>query len=390
MFRKTPNAIVGVDLGNHALKAVRLQRQGSGFTLARVSLVLSHRDPQSQTPPTEQELATLIRSTLSLVRVSGADTHFVVNSPVGAIRYVELPRMPLEDLRTALKYNSAAHLRQNFENYTFDASALDEDSVHAFAPASRKKAPAVGKTKALVAGLPNTETLLFYHAARRAGVRPHSLQLAPIALINGLEAANPEIFHGESVALLDMGLLSTSLTVLDRGKPQLTRTVPMGGKHLTEYLAQGSPADFARAERSKTQGEIDLAQALADAGANLIREICSSINFFENNTDQSVSRILVAGASARSESLVAALANQTGKICQPWCPSARLALHLPVEQRELFTAQQSTFATALGAALSHLSSPPAPPEKPSAPSAASAVSPPVAPRPPSRPPARSA
>ncbi len=354
MFGKTPNAIVGVDLGNHSLKTVRLQRRGNALTLTRVSLVPSHYDPQNHTPPTEHELAALVRSALSTVRASGADVHFVVNSLGGTIRYVDLPRMPLDDLRSALKFNSATHLRQNLENYTFDIGALDEEAAGAFAPASRKGAPAGGKTKALVVGLPNTEAILYYHAARRAGVRPRSLQLAPIALINGLAASDPELFRGDSIALLDMGLLSTSLTILDHGKPHLTRAVPFGGKHLTEYLAQGSSADYARAERAKTQGETDLAQALAQAGANLIHEIRSSINFFEKNTEQAISRVLVAGASARSETLIAALADQSGKVCQPWCPSARLALQLPPEQREMFAAHQAAFATALGVALTHL------------------------------------
>ncbi|MFZ4694871.1 MAG: pilus assembly protein PilM [Verrucomicrobiia bacterium] len=353
MFGKTPNAIVGVDLGSHSIKAVRLQRTGSAFTLARVSLVLSNRDPQSQTLPTEHEMATLIKSALSLVRASGAHIHLAVNSPNSTIRYVDLPCMPLDNLRSALRYSSATHLRQNFENYTFDACALEDDG--AFASSTRKGASSgAGKAKALVGGLPNTEAMLYYHAARRAGARPRSLQLAPIALINGLEAANPEIFTGESIVLLDMGLLTTSLTILDRGKPQLTRAVPVGGRHLTEYIAQGSNSEYTRAERSKTQGEADLAQALAHAGSNLIREILSSINFFEKNTEQAVSRILVVGASARSETLIAALADQSGKTCQPWCPSGRLSLHLPVEQREMFAANHVSFATAIGAALSHL------------------------------------
>ncbi len=362
MFGKTSNAVVGVDLGNHSIKAVRLQRQGSAFTLMRVSLTPSNRDPQSQTLPTEQEMAALIKSSLSLVKASGADVYLVVNSPSSTIRYVDLPRMPLDNLRAALKHNSATHLRQNFENYTFDASPLDEDGANAFGPAPRKGAPLGGsKTKALVGGLPNTEAVLFYHAARRAGIKPRSLQLAPIALINGLEAANPEIFSGESIMLLDMGLFTTSLTILDHGKPQLTRAVPVGGRHLTEHIAQSSNFEYVRAERSKTQGEADLAQALAHAGSSLIHEIRSSINFFEKNTEQAISRILVAGASARSEPLVAALADQSGKICQPWCPSGRLSLQLPVEQREIFAANQVAFATALGAALNDLPAPPSAP-----------------------------
>ncbi len=356
---KTSSSVVGVDLGNYSIKAVRLQKRGAKCVLVRAAMVPTHRDPSSTGVPTEHELAALIRNVVSLVGVSGADVHFTVNSQNSTLRYVDLPGIPLDEIRSVLKLNSANYLRQNFEGYTFDACPLDAAADAAFAakPHSPKAAAAsssAGKIKALVGGISNTEVVLYYHAARRAGIRPKSLQLAPISLCNGFEAAKPQVFLGEALALLDLGLLSASLTILERGKPLLTRAVSVGGKNITEALRQTLGMDFEKAEAAKLQGHERLGPAVSQTCANLIREVCSSVNFFEKNTENLVSRIYVAGASAKSPSILEVLSRDTGKACETWSAAEGLEVELPAEQREAFLQNEMSFCAALGVARSYV------------------------------------
>ncbi len=371
---KTPSAIVGLDLGNSTIKAVLLQKHGVKYVLSRVAVLQTHRDPLNSVAPTEQELAAQIREVASLVKAGRADVHFTVNSSGSTIRYVELPGIPLNELRAALKLNSATYLRQNFDNYTFDACPLDAEAASILsarnAKTLKKGASAVhGKIKMLVGGIASTEVILYYHAARRAGIRPKSLQLAPISLANAFEAAHPDIFFKEAIAILDLGLLTTSLTILDQGKPLLTRAVAIGGKHITEHLAQISGGDFMKAENAKVQGDPLLAQAVSHTCANLIREVRSSINFFEKNTESLVSKIYLAGASARSQTILDALSQETGKACEPWSAAEGLEADLPAEQRELFVQHQATLCAALGAARSGTMDPSSPRQPVAAPAA---------------------
>ena len=209
-------------------------------------------------------------------------------------------------------------------------------------------------------GISSTEVVLYYHAARRAGIRPQSLQLAPISLCNGFEASKPQVFAGEALALLDLGLLSASLTILERGKPLLTRAVPVGGKHLTEALMQTLGMDFIKAEAAKLQGHERLGPAVSQTCANLIREVSSSVNFFEKNTENLVSRIYVAGASAKSPLILEVLGRDTGKTCEAWSAAEGLEVELPVEQREMFLQNEMSFCAALGVARSYVSAAPVP------------------------------
>ncbi len=347
---KLPNSVVGIDLGGHSLKAVRLQKVGAQYALTRIAIVPTPSDG-SGTMVTEQALANALKQLTSLVKASGADVHFTVNSPGSTVRYVEFPQIPLSDIRSALKLNSTTYLRQKFDNYTFDACALDSESDAALKAKPKKGASTThGKIKLLVGGLPTTETILYYHAARRAGLRPQSLQLAPVSFINCFGVAHPDLFSSQAVALLDLGFLSSSLTILDKGKPLLTRTVPIGAKQITEYIAQSGSMDLARAETTKMSDDQILSDATSKTCVTLVREVRSSINFFEKNNDQPISKVYVTGGSSGSPAVVAILAQDIGSSCEMWDPTVGLQINLPPEQQDVFAKHKAAFSGAIGTA----------------------------------------
>lgn len=372
-----PAIIVGIDLGNKSFKAVRLQKKGAQYALTRAAILPSPRNPTDAALPTEQAVSSQIKEIASLMKSSGAEVHMTVNSPNSAIRYVELPNMPLEDIRAALKLNSAAYLRQNFENYTFDISSLDAEGDAVLMSKIRKvkhAAAAHGKIKALVGGIATAEIILYFHAARRAGLRPKSLQLAPVSLINAFAGAHPEIMSAQAVGLLDIGFLSSCITILERGKPILTRAVPIGGKHITDYIASNTSSSFEKAEAAKMQDDAALREAMTRTCSTLIREVRGSINFFEKNSELAVQKIHLSGASTVSPAVQETLGHDIGLGCETWNAAAGLLMELPVEQQDLFSKNQVAFATAIGAALSPTGSVLSTPAAPSAAGAKAALS----------------
>lgn len=343
---RNPSHIVGIDLGNHSYKAVHLQKKGDQFVLSRAAMVPVQKGQEGLT---EQSVAAQIKDLAAIVKTSGADTHFSVNSLNSTVRYVELPAIPLHEVRSALKINSATYLRQNFENFVFDACPLDPEGAASLTEKkSAGKRPPGGKIKILVGGVASAEAILYFHAARRAGIKPLSLQLSSVSLINGFEASQPEVFANQAVALLDIGFLSSTLTILDKGKPLLTRSVPVGGKQITEYLATMAGVDFIKAESSKLQGDPNLEEAVARTCATLVREVRSSINFFEKNSDQPISKVYMTGGSVHSQTVIDALAKDIGTPCDLWDSSRGLAIELPSDQRDIFNRNRAGFAAALG------------------------------------------
>jgi len=374
---KAPASVVGIDLGCSTLKAVRLQKKGVQYALVRIATLPNKRDPASQALPLEGDVAGQIKELSSAVKASGADVHYSINALNSTVRYVELPNIQPDELRNNLKLNSTTYLRQSFDNYTFDACALDAEALAAASAkkAAKKGASTVihGKLKMLVGGMSTPELSLYFHASRKAGIKPHSLQLASVSLINAFEAAYPDIFKTQAVTLLDIGFLSSSLTILDRGKPLLTRAVPLGGRQITDYLAQINGIDYAKAEIGKLKGELNIGEAIARTCVTLIREVHSSINFFEKNSDLPISKVYLSGASTSSQAVVDALSKDVGRACEALDATAGLAVELPADQQAVFAASQAGFATALGAARSYATieavvekAAPAPKEKPTA------------------------
>jgi type IV pilus assembly protein PilM len=292
---KTSTSVVGIDLGNNILKAVKLQKKGLQYALVRAWML----PLASQGSVTEQSLGTQLKDLAAQVKAAGSEVHFTVNSPNSTVRYVDFPQIPLQEVRNVLQLNSTQYLRQNFENYTFDACPLDAEALAAFqGKAKGKKGAATSsghKVKILAGGIAKGEVMLYFHASRRAGMKPRSLQLAPVSLMNCFEAAYPEIFKHQAVAILDLGFLSSSLTILDKGHPLLTRAVPSGAKQITEYIAQITGVDFAKAEAAKVQDDSNLSEAVTRTSVTLVREVRSSINFFEKNSDQAIGKVYVAG-----------------------------------------------------------------------------------------------
>ncbi len=352
---RSPN-LVGIDMGNFSLKAVRLEKKNNQYVLTRVAILPQNINPATPILPTEQSVSAQIKELSHMVKTSGAAVHFSVNSLNSTVRYVDMPRIPLTEVRAALKLNSTTYLRQNFDNYTFDVCPLDAEALSALSRKGKKGTDSQmssGKMKILAGGISSSENVLYFHAARRAGIKPQSLQISSIALMNCFEMAYPEIFNHDSFALLDIGFLSSSLTILDKGKPILTRVVPSGGKQTSEYIAQATHLDFARAESSKLQDEAMLGESISRTCVNLIREIRSSINFFEKNSDQPISKVYLTGASVQSQVVAQALSKDIGIACETWDPANGLAIELPAEQQEIFAKNQFALSSALGAVRAH-------------------------------------
>jgi Tfp pilus assembly PilM family ATPase len=111
-----------------------------------------------------------------------------------------------------------------------------------------------------------------------------------------------------------------------------------------------SNLDFAKGEAAKLQGDPSLGEAVSRTAVTLIREVRSSINFFEKNSDQAISKVYLTGASIVSPAVVEALSNDIGSPCEAWKATQGLTIQLPPEQQAIFSKNEFAFSTALGVA----------------------------------------
>jgi len=336
--------MIAVDLGSRTTKAALFERRGEILALTRYALL--------DAPIFEKKISPeLLGDHLkSVSEALGNPTKFItiaVGLEDALVRQVELPQIPMDEMRQILKVNHKTYLQQDLPNYVFDCYVIPPR-----APGPGDKAPAgAPKLKVLVAAAKQQLVADFMQAVQLAGLTPECMVPGVIGPMNTFEQALPDIYAKETVALVDIGFKHTSVCVLDRGELALTRVVNIGGDKLTSGLAEAMGISYAEAEGIKVGMAPEVEGALQIQVVPLGREIRASLDFFEHQQDRPVSQVYLSGATARSEMILQMLHAELMLECKTWNPTGFLQLALPGQQAVEVDHIGSQLTVVIGAAL---------------------------------------
>jgi Tfp pilus assembly PilM family ATPase len=270
------------------------------------------------------------------------------------VRQVDLPQIPVDEMRLVLKNNTKAYLQQDLPNHVFDCYVFPPKAPAGDKPAEAPKPGGVPKLKVLVAGAKQQLINDFQTAAKNAGLVLECVVPGLIGPVNAFESAMANVFANETVALVDIGFKHSSICVLDHGELALSRVVNIGGDKLTAGLAEAMNISYAEAEGIKVGMAPEVQSALEVLVLPLGRELRASLDFFEHQQDRPVTQIFVSGGSARSEMILQMLHKEMLADCKTWNPAGFLQLALPGQQVVEMEHVGSQLTVALGAALAIL------------------------------------
>jgi type IV pilus assembly protein PilM len=348
--RKKRSQVMAVDLGSRTTKAVLLERRGELLALCRYALL--------DAPIYEKKFsADLLSDHLRSVAEALGNPTKLITLGIGlddaVVRQVELPQIPVSEMRMVLKNNSRAYLQQDLPNYVFDCYIFpprQENGKSAEAP--RTGTGAIPKLKVLAAGAKQTALNDFQTAIKNAGLTPDCIVPGLIGPANAFELALPQVFANETVALVDIGFKQTSICILDHGELVLSRVVSIGGDTLTTGLADAMKATYAEAEGAKVGMSPDAKSAIEAQVVPLGRELRASLDFFEHQQDRPVSQIYISGGTSRSEMILQMLHSEMIVECKTWNPTGFLQMALPGQMAVEIDHVGPQLTVAVGAALS--------------------------------------
>src|SRR5208282_2153647 len=347
--RKKRSQMMAVDLGTRTTKAVLMERRGEVLALSRYALM--------DAPIYEKKFsAELLSDHLhSVAEALGGGTKFVtlaVGLDDAIVRQVELPQIPVSEMRMVIKNNSKGYLQQDLPNYAFDCYIFPPKTTPTPAkPADPAKPIGVPKLKVLVTGAKQQSLDDFQMAVKNAGLTAECIVPGIIGPMNAFEMAMPQVFANDSVDLVDIGFKHSSICVLDRGVLVLIRVVNIGGDKLTAGLAEAMNITYADAEGAKMGMAPEARSSIETQVMPLGRELRASLDFFEHQQDRAVSQIYVSGAAAKSEMFLQMLRTEMIVECKTWNPAAFLQLALPGQQAVEIEHVGSQLGVAIGAAL---------------------------------------
>lgn len=339
---KRRDQIISIDLGGRSTKAVLLQRRANGFCLSRYCIAES---PAAEDAADPAKLGEHLKTVAAALGAKTKQVTISLGITEAVLRSTELPQVPVSDMRQMLRLNTKNHLQQDLPDHAFDCCILPP---RADAP---KPEPGKGnRFKVWVGATPNNVLMRLQASIKQAGLEPDQVTVGSLGPVNAFEAAHPDIFSSEVVALVDLGFKNSSINILSKGELMLSRTVALGGDKLTATLAELMNITYAEAEGIKIGMPQEVESTLSPVLSALARELRASIDFFETQSDLPVGTVYLSGGAARSEFFLQTMQSELMLPCRAWNPAVGLQLELEPAQASELEHVAPQLAVAIGAA----------------------------------------
>ncbi|HUD48645.1 MAG TPA: pilus assembly protein PilM [Candidatus Baltobacteraceae bacterium] len=340
---KKRDQIFAVDLGTRTTKAVLLDRKDDSFSLSRFAV----QDAPVYDKVLPQGLLTEhLKGIFEAMQPKTRQVIVAIGAGDSILRTAEFPLMPAPEMRQMLKFNSKNYLQQDLKDYIFDCYILPPRGKNVSEPSKA----GVTKYKVWVGGTRRELLLSLASAVKAAGLTPSQITLALLGPANALEFSQPEAFTKETLALVDLGFKTSSISILSEGELCLSRSVELGGDRLTAGLSEAMNITYAEAEGIKVGMPQEVETHLQPLVAALGRELRASIDFFEHQREKTVSKVLITGGASRSDYLVQLLQTELGVPCKVWFPTEGMNLSLSSQQMTEIEQVSSVLTNAIGTA----------------------------------------
>lgn len=302
---------LGLDLGSHSIKVVELRQTLRGVELVRLHALPVDGAPAVPSapgaPPAELSDAAEVEVLREWVRAQSLAGERIVCAIPGDRVARRQMRLPFRDRR---RIAQAVPFEVESETpFSLDDVFVDWEQVGSPSPGADVVATVV----------PRRDVAARIEGLRRAGIVPGVLEVEGLVLGNLSELVE---LPGTRL-LVDLGHRKTTLCLLVDGAPRAARTLPVGGRHLTEALARERGIELAQAERVKCRDGI-LPSGKGSGGSpaalrvleRLVRDLVRTLGGLETTlggpAEKSIGEITLLGGGARLAGIDQILTERTG------------------------------------------------------------------------------
>ena len=285
--------VVGVDLGHAILKVVQIERAGTGYKVVRSG--------SAPTPPDAIKDGMVVDPAAvgEALRTAMRDAHIHAGQATVAaaggtvfVRAVPYPMMTGPMLRESLKFEAGRYIPGSADESYVEAEILEGQASAAVPTDDAHMA-------VLLVAAPKDLVNSRIAACEAAGLEVQEVDIEAFATYRAVFELDAARVEGQptgqvgTTALLDLGALKTSVSVIQGGAFVMHRTLPIGGRGLTEALAGYFHLEDADAEAGKAV--LDAAELLNGQASDnpplrviqpllddLVRELKRSFNYFQS------------------------------------------------------------------------------------------------------------
>lgn len=319
---------MGLDIGSTGVRAAQLSWGRDGAKLERFGQVAlppgAVRDGEVVDAPV---VAAALKQLWTAGKFSTKKVVVGVANQKVVVRQVDLPWMPLTELRESLAFQVADVIPIPVEQALLDLHPLEE--VSGEDGSRRQRVLLVAASREMV-----SKSL---EALELAGLTPVAVDLTPFAILRALGQPDALGLNQSAEALVDVGASVTNIIVHQGGVPRFVRILLMGGADITETVADrmGIPLEQAEAIKQSSilaadpamRGADPVARVLEAAAATWVEEVRGSLDYYLAQPGSArLTRIVLSGGGATLGGLAAQLATASRVPTEPAQPLNQLEI----------------------------------------------------------------
>ncbi|MFO0813476.1 MAG: type IV pilus assembly protein PilM [Gemmatales bacterium] len=360
MAAKLPG-VWGIDLGQSALKAIRLELI-DGVVTATAFDYIEHPKILSQ-PDADPDQLTRDALNQFLSRNTLQGDHIAISVPgqTGLARFVKLPPVEAKKIPDIVKFEAKQQIPFPLDEVVWDWQRIGSDSKEDFA-----------ENEVGLFAMKRDMVSRYLQSFRDVMIEVHYVQMAPLALVNyvaydqlgkGAYGSDAPAGEGEEdkgcMVAVDVGVDNSNLVVTDGQKVIWQRPIPIGGNHFTRALTKEMKLTFAKAEHlkrnaTKAEDPKKIFQAMKPVFSDFVGELQRSLGFFTNtHRGANVARMVGLGNAFRLPGLQKFVSQSLGMELEKVEDFMRLTGD-DVKRSPIFADNILSFAVAYGLALQGL------------------------------------
>lgn len=307
-------SLVGLDIGTSAVRAAEVSVGGDSATLHRFAEVELPDGAVQNGEITEPAAVTAaVKKLWQIGHFTSKKVVIGVANQRVVVRQVELPWLPEKELRKSLAFHVGDLIPMPVEHAVLDFDAAEEMNGEDGRRLLRVLLVAANKD------MVNTAL----DAVTRAGLTPVAVDLTPFAVMRALGGGASALgLEGEGEVLVDLGADVTNIVVHQQGAPRFVRVLVLGGRDVTDALAERLGVDMRTAESTKLEMRLanDAAfvdahpagRALESAASQWIDELRQSLDYYSAQSGSvRLGRLVLTGGGAQLEGLAQRVATAT-------------------------------------------------------------------------------
>jgi len=358
----------GLDISDLSLKIIKLKKKGKFLSLASFG--------ESEIKPgiikkgeikEEEKLAEIIKEVIKKVKGEKLKTKYVVASlpeEKAFLQVIQMPRMPEEDLKSAVIYEAEDYIPLPIEQVYLDSRIVPPVYDH------------LDHFDVLLAALPKKIVDPYLASLKKAGLQPLALEIESLAIARALIKNEITTLP---LLLIDLGATRTSFVVFSGHSLRFTSSIPVSSGSFNEIISKNLGISLAEAERLKIkyglEEKIELKikkdkteikkergkvfEALVPALVDLIQQIKKHLDYYQTHAShehlppngKGVLKILLCGGGANLKGLTELLTLELKIPVELGNPWVNILPEGQKETPELPFEKSLGYTTALGLAL---------------------------------------